>query len=514
MAIIKAINIFDDLFKPPILRNGSYFCQVKGIDDEQSYNDFLALLAQKADMPSEQILLLETPIPAPNNRLLIDSILEQLPTMPIGHYKEEDLSLAMSLSFNQIIREAFDILLPFVVVQEKFSSMSIRDNFIVKMMIWVNTYLKDWQVSRVEIPKCVFYGELKKHEGYFLMLLALMGLDVLYLNPRGNGMLESLDREKLAQTIKLRAVEKPLSLQERVGQGVAVERVTTHAKRATDELDEVLYNGTGIFRPWQFAKGTTRAVLMDAVYEDVLTYWSEPARLRTGFKVVGEVVYTPVFFTKILGVHHDQQAYFSFVENLRKNRRHYFLQSPHLSKEPDNPQGVYSLAFCINRDKTINREALQKHALYQRILTFRGETQKFILDKLDEVFAPENQGYFQFPVTDKERVQLLGAVLSVDDALLNLIDGYDFTAEVPKIVIYINNRDTFGREDALLLGLFHTMGMDVLILSPNGANNIELMVTKPYINVIKLEGFVQDLALKSPSEAGKRKTLFQKFFNK
>ena len=90
MTIIKAMNIYEDLFRPVSLRNGNYFYQMQGIYDEQAYNDFLALVSSKTSDAEEQITLAALPLPVPTDRLLIDSILEQLPTMTIGQYQNDD----------------------------------------------------------------------------------------------------------------------------------------------------------------------------------------------------------------------------------------------------------------------------------------------------------------------------------------------------------------------------------------------------------------------------------------
>ena len=103
----------------------------------------------------------------------------------------------------------------------------------------------------------------------------------------------------------------------------------------------------------------------------------------------------------------------------------------------------------------------------------------------------------------------MAAIFTAEDRLLNLIDGYDFTADVPKVIIYLNSRDTFNTDDAMLLGLLRAMGLDFVLLSPNGANNIELVISDKLINHIKLEEFVYDLPLKAPAKKG---TFFSKLF--
>ena len=456
--------------------------------------------------------------------------------MKIGSFVNEDINLTGSQILNKKIRVALDNIINLATTHDKFANETILNNFIAKLMIWCNMYLDELEFPPSYPPKCLYFGDIKKHEVYFLMILAQIGVDVLYFNPNGCEVLTSLDVTNLCQTISLGAISsshKPLM--DYVSAGVVVEKITTYARRATNELDQTLYQDSGIYRPLQFSDGTTHPITMDSVIEDTMTYWNEPARMRPGFKTLDKVVYTPTFFSKINGIYRDQNVYFEFIDNLRSAPKCLVYESTRLTSSPKtyaqtrtiqfhnvnqsgsttasdethyNQQDLYSLSFCLNSDKTINRDSIRTHVLYKKMLTLRSDMQNFILTKLDEVFSPSNTSFFSFSITDKERCRLMASIFTAEDKLLNLIEGYDFTADVPKIIIYLNSRDTFGTDDAMLLGLLRTIGLDIIILSPNGANNIELVVSDKFINQIKLDEFVYDLPLKS----AKKGSLFSKLF--
>ncbi|GAA0328592.1 YceG family protein [Bacillus carboniphilus] len=65
-------------------------------------------------------------------------------------------------------------------------SQSTRKNFTIKFLIWMNRYLKELfdRITDNSIPKVIYYGDIKKHEQYFLLFLSKMGCDVLYMNPK------------------------------------------------------------------------------------------------------------------------------------------------------------------------------------------------------------------------------------------------------------------------------------------------------------------------------------------
>lgn len=463
--------------------------------------------------------------------------------MRIGNYANEDINLTSSSEVNALIRQALDEVLEVAIKSERFASETIQNNFIAKLMIWCNEYLEGISFHQDTPPKCLFYGPIKRHEVYFLMLLALTGMDVVYFNPSGDTVFRSIVSDALCQTITLGTTSSTLiPYEKRVASGVVVEKVTTYAKKATNELAQTLYGDTGIYKPWQFSDGTTRPIIMDSVIEDTMTYWNQPARLRPGFKTEGKVVYTPAFFTKICGAYRNINEYYELIQTLRQAPKCVFYETPHLTNvnanfnfgqsrsiqyhnmpsaqtatirctneniAQFNQQDLYSLAYCLNPDLTIKREEIKQHVLYKKMLTFRTELQEFILSKLEETFANHNLSFFKFNVTDKERVRLMAAFFTLEDALLNLIESYDFTEDIPKLVLYVNSREVFNQDDAMLLGLFRQMGLDIILLSPNGANNLETVISEKFINVIKLDEFIHDLPLKSPNKKG---SFFSKLF--
>lgn len=455
--------------------------------------------------------------------------------MRIGYYAQEDINLTSSPSLNASLRQALDEVIDLAIRQENFSNETMRNNFIAKLMIWCNLYIEGLEFNQDTPPKCLFYGPIKRHEVYFLMILEAIGMDVVYFNPTNDHTFKSIETTGHSQSITLGEPSPTLvPYEERVANGVVVEKVTTYAKKATNVLAQALYQDTGIYKPWQFSDGTTRPIIMDSVIEDTLTYWNEPSKLRPGFKTEGKVVYTPAFFTKISGVYRDVNEYYELIEKLRGAKNCAFYETPHLTSVGTgfgqtrtikyhnmpiqntssnlanfNQQDLYSLAFCLNPDQTIKRDAIREHVLYQKMLSLRGDLQEFILTKLEETFATANLSFFNFNVTDKERVRLMAALFTADDRLINLIDSYDFTSDVPKLVMYVNSREPFNQDDAMLLGLMRTIGIDVILLSPNGANNIELVISEKFINSIKLDEFIYDLPLKSPSKKG---SFFSKLF--
>lgn len=81
------------------------------------------------------------------------------------------------------------------------TSASMLKNFMVKILFWADrlfpTLFSDWNWNRS--PKLVCSGPLKKQEYFFLYFLTQLGVDVLYLNPKGD---LTLDAALLALSAK------------------------------------------------------------------------------------------------------------------------------------------------------------------------------------------------------------------------------------------------------------------------------------------------------------------------
>ena len=545
----RALNLLEETFNPLSSHRRPYFCQLTGLESESSYNDTLALFHEQLS-GSDKGLIFNHGLSQPHDGFLIDPLMQKLSSMRIGDYVHEAINPTSSNSLTLKIREVLDKLTKLALSKEHFPDETPLHGLIAQLIVWCNLYVDGLNFNDAVRPKCLFYGPTTRYEAYFLMLLAQIGVDVFYFNPTNDTTLNEIDENNLCETIVLGApcsvfipyeaciknaacIKGTTCTQNAayLPKEIIIEKVTTYAKQATDELEQILYQDTGIYKPWQFSNGTTRPIFMESVIEDTLTYWNEPAKLRPGFKTTDKIVHTPIFFTKINGVYKDVNNYYTLVQTLKSAKNFIFYESPHLASvgfgqsqairyhnipasytrplSNFNPKDLDGLASCLNADYTIQRDRVRQHALYQKMKTLRSDVQEFILSKLEETFLLDSLNFFCFPLTDEKKAQLMATIFTAEERLLHLIEGYDFTSDIPKIILYINSKELFYEEDALLLGLLHRMGLDVLLLSPNGASTIEQMISSSFINDIKLDVFVQDLPLKIPT---KKRSFFSKLF--
>ena len=95
---------------------------------------------------------------------------------------------------NNRIKRGFDILLK--EENQNFNNDRVKFNFIIKVMSWIRIYINPLIIDYKDAPKVVFYGDIKKHELYFLLILYFAGFDILYINPNGLSEFENINIEK------------------------------------------------------------------------------------------------------------------------------------------------------------------------------------------------------------------------------------------------------------------------------------------------------------------------------
>ena len=78
-------------------------------------------------------------------------------------------------------------------------------------------------------------------------------------------------------------------------------------------------------------------------------------------------------------------------------------------------------------------------------------------------------------------------VLGLNDSIIRLIDNFDFTGFVPKIVIYLENENTLPESMQMILGYFHTIGIDIIIFNPSGLFNINNIINESIVNEFRLD---------------------------
>lgn len=464
---------------------GNYFTQVMGWVSDSDYNDQLALIQKYIKEKGSNAILFTGRIQNPSDQGLIFQIIEELKNMDLNNIIACEIQLVSSIKINDLIKSSLSKVLPMIKANEHFATNTIYINFIAKMLIWASSYVENLQFDKEDNPICVFYGAPKKHESYFLMVLAEMGIDVLILNPSADTSLGDNAFCGMCETLKYGCILEEKTFEERAEKGRIIERVKTVAKEASSELDETLYRGTGIYRPWQFIDKPIRPIVMDCIIEDIKVYWHEHGRMRSGFKASAKGVSQPVFFSKVLGTYRNEREYVQLINGLKSNNSCLFFDNPNLVSANYTKQELCQLGFLLNRDKTINKNELKKSSKFSNLKTLRAELQDLILSKIDELI--EEKDLFNEQLSEMSILRLVSVVLDIPDYILSVIHNYDYPGNIPKVLIFLKDRATFNEENALLLAFLHKMGFDIAIFNPSGGSDIETYINVHSFISIRLE---------------------------
>ena len=95
--------------------------------------------------------------------------------------------------------------------------------------------------------------------------------------------------------------------------------------------------------------------------------------------------------------------------------------------------------------------------------------------------------------------------------LLQIIQKFDFTKDIPKIVIVSAGQNTFEAPECILLTLFNLIGFDIIVYTPTGYKNLEAYIRpeafQEFIHgEFKYDFRPQNLAI--PKEIPQEKTSF------
>lgn len=507
-----------------------YFYRYLGIPglDVSNQNDYYNQLYHLDKTLLKHIsgyLKIEHPISMPNNNE-IQSVVEKIGRgVPTSTRNLKELIVSQivqsgalyvfrSSIYNENIKVAFEQVMELYMRNEQQINESKVENFAIKLIVWLKRYVNDLfkESTPTDVPKVLFYGEIKRHEIYFLTLLALIGCDVIFINSDIQKDKPFMDFGNELQFIKRIELPEIQPLEKFPITERAMQKNTV-AYNASQEIETVLYGAeVGLFKAWQYDSGYTKPVMLKTTYDELKILWHEVAKVRPEFNVIDEKVYVPNLFAKVNGTHEDLKSYWGDIYSLVDAEHTVLFKQLPISPINYTKQEMFSTAFFFTRDGYLDKEALVKSPLY-KLGYLKNTIQDFILSKINELIQ---ENIFLQKADDKLRLKILMTVITMDNELLRLIETFDYTGKVPKIIVYSGERDVMSEEDSILLAFFHLIGADIAIFTPTNYQNLEHWIRPEYFTYHQLPGVHFDMIYqpKSLQEAKNGlKTFFQKFWD-
>lgn len=486
--------------------------KIVGFSTENEYNLLLKKIYET--LSPFNPLIIDGGFKVPRNTDVIISVQKSIPTLNLDNLQPEDLIITNETVLNKKIQDAIiTILQP--LLKRTFSSQIQKNNFFVKHIVWIFERIQE--LDFFNNPVLFYYGDTTEDDEIHLQILYKMGCRLIFVNPRmntNNPFYNKLNFEGMSFLNYC----NPEKLMTRIAKAkeeiIFTNVIQTVAKKAKNEFHETVYNNSNyVFTPWQFKQGYTIPIYIDAVIEDIKTYWNQDARFREGFKVKIENnqpnIYLPNFFTKVNGVSFDKLFYKDLVNLTKNSPLTLFKTSTTLIEEKFSKEDMFSLMFVMTYDK-VDFEKVKKHKLYN-LSIINTDSQIFIINKFNE-FMERFKNYIQ----QIDLIKMLACVITCDIEYIKLIENFDYPFRVPKLVIYLQDRDAFDLKNSLFIHFLNMIGIDIIIYSTTGSESIENYLFDNYLNIITLEemkdGLSYDILNSYKNIEQPKKGFFMKIF--
>lgn len=489
----------------------NYFISYTGLKDEDLYNLEIFKSKEKFDSRQDIVLFFDS-IPNPSDFDTINYFKDKLKNYN-NSLANIDITIVNDEHLNGKIKKVIDIFLDSQ--NSEFSNDRVKQNFIIKIISWIKEYIKPLKISKDDAPKVIFYGDIKKHEAYLLLIIHLIGFDVLYLNPNEDSNINLLDSKKYKiEVIKSNLIDENVSFEERIKLGEVIEKSTikkamTVGAQASKRISDQLLNDCSFIKPWQLQDRKIKSLLLNSTLDEIGIYFKEPLKLRPGFTFDNKNVEVPVFFSKINGSYNDNNDYLDFIYNFRFSDDAFFIEFDgdvsRLYKK--FTKDAFSLSFLINGEGIIDKKGILENKSYN-ISTLNANIQELILEKVEEVIAGD---MFISKLNKEDRIKGLYTVLNMDKKIVHMINNFDYSLINPKLILYIEKDFIFEKEILFLMLLLSKIGFDIIVLCPCGSNCIENVINNELIDIHRLDKMVYELKLNSITNGI---PLFKKIFGK
>ena len=355
-----------------------------------------------------------------------------------------------------------------VIEKEKELPLQKLINRAVKLVSLLNRYLGKFFGSTGENHKekklLIYYGEIASEtERLLLEMTANLPMDVLIINPEGNTGIEIKAELFFAKNYSntLQRTKFPVKIED--------VQFGTVAYQAEQEINTLMYQDTGIYRNQQFTKAIP--VIIQNTYEEIGILWNQEAKYRPNFEVLDGKVVVPVIFSKVSGVPGTVSEYWEGISKLMSEDVFLIKEFPYLGTEP-NP--FKEKAYKFFSDGKIQIEKIKNSSEYP-FGFIREPMQDYMFEKLQELL---DSGIIEGTGKDGSENLILATILNMDKRILRLIQKYDFTRTVPKVIVIHTRESNCSKEDSILLAYLSKLGFDIVLYVPTGYTSVERFYTK------------------------------------
>lgn len=485
-----------------------YFMLIYGCSEDDEYNNFLfglkddiCKLRKKLNKP---FAFIDSPLdePSESDRLAFSAV-DQSSEASIISGLCMQINIRNGLKRTGLAQKALGDMLSL----SRTNIFEIGMSLVVKMNLIANSI--DAGDSN-EIPLIMYYGIPKPEDVLFLCYAQRCGFDVICVSPDKSAehafavcpFADKIQKEELPQSRRVTPFPRKM----------VKAKIATVAYNAERELDTMLYSGDTMFRDRQFVK--MDSAVLKTTFDEISILWDQEAKYRSGFTVRGDRVIVPTIFAKVNGVpDRDVKEYWNMVDEMLTPTSIYISKSPSYRKPGLSVARMYA---PFHDGKKLDIAAIKRSQL-NKYGFLSDELQDLIFEKIQAVI---DDGMLEFESEFEMIDYVMYAGLNLDKSILQLLQGYDYTKEIPKIVVADTIEEPFSKLECTQLLLFSYLGFDVIIFSPSGYRDIEVYVSDDAFETHNAGDYLYNLSaprLKIPSAPRVKKQkggLFPNLFKK
>jgi len=379
---------------------------------------------------------------------------------------------------------------------------------LVDVIKWTFNHLNsEWAQANPEqsMPKFLWYGNSNRSHHYFLYYLVQLGCDVIIFSPTGESALGNIEMMKE----KLFVYNYPEMKQPDPFPTEKRRRSATVAYRASREIESILnHEGSGLYKSWQLRDYTPLSVTLKTTYDELFILIKEIAMIRPNFEVKNGQVKIPAIFAKIQGVSKNRKEYWERLQKISEFEHSLLIQRFPFTNNINN-DFRFHYRNALGQDGLLDPQKMisAHYWKYQHLPT---GLQNGIATAIRNICArPQLKTMYNEDIEDL-RTYLFTQGMQVPASVLKLLQKFDYSQDVPKLILYNNELNgTMTRTDAALLLLLNQFGIDIVLYNPPGQNDLENFVHEGVYDVHWLEDVVFELEFKEPSFFKKVQGMFK-----
>ena len=426
------------------------FTRYIGVENQSKYDSVLKTILVKAQEDSTHTIYFDGQIPMDADFDFINSIKNELASMEVSQIASQDITLFEDAELNHQFLIALEYITNLAIRQENFLNNSVRNNFICKMLLYA--YLHIFSLSyqdRDYLTNKCIYYGSISKHDIYFLLL---------LNRFGFDVIyinPLKDDENFAQvdSDQISTVHKNTQI-------LPIQSWTERAK-----------NGQIIEE--------NRSITLDIetqIEEQLFTNSGiyRPWQFRNGTT-------SPIFFNSTL---------------------------------IDVEQNWNAPAKVRNGFKTVEKTVYVPHFFFE----IEGEYNPIdkyahLVNKINETIADTRLFKQPLTVSKEEILNFALLILQLDKRVIRLIDSFDFTGFIPKIVFFLEGETQLSKNTCYVLAYLGKIGFDIIIFSPAGLSDLNSYINAEYFNTIRLDVINYEQSFQAIQRKQKKQNFFSKLFN-